>query len=915
VKQAEKTQFGSIEQYLRDYSDEMAWRVEQGAQPMFDPLKDPYGPAVLDLLANPGNFGAPLPAQAVSVEGMLRALDVSHCVDLTGEMGTGKTPMGCWVARGLAFQWNRPLRVVVTCPNQLVAKWKDHFERILPGCRARVVKGVEDLIHLKGSKRRPAVTEVYIIGRDKGKLSYAWRPAAIRKKQIDYLKDSDGNELPIVSETFHCPDCGTKQVYKGKKDEVLDATMDYFADPRGRLRERRTCCGSRLKITRTRHDDGGNLIADFEQVPCKSSLWQAHNGLPPKRLVVGHPKDPGRWVDDRDDPNQMPRPGISPRRMSPAEFIWRYRIFFDLYIADEVHELSAEGSLQGQMYGWLVARSRKVINATGTLSGGYAANLLFRLWRTTPARLKADGMDYGADGFAAFVASYGVLQTTRKYVQQNGESIRDMCLGKGKCVMRRERSLPGISPLLYARYLLPTSVFVRLREMHDDLPEFYEHVHTIPLCVEAAVELDRMMRQFKDHAARQKASGAPCRAWSAARAAFLRWPDRPWPAQEVFDYTREGMRIKAFDIGELSPDQEFAKERRLRRLILRQRALGRKVCVFTEMTGPRWDVTKRLVDYLGRYGIRCAVLKTQQDGGPKPEERSDWIAARESGVDVLICNPHLVKTGLDLYEFPTIAFYYCGDSTYTLRQASRRAWRLGQKLPCEVHYFVYGRVDQLEVRRTPPKKYPDVTCIQSAALSLMAQKMEASLALEGDFSAEGLAAMAESTDMATALAKVIAGTLQVEGPQAAFARYRRKLEESMPSIVRKREEPAAEQASSPLDALMEACTEPVGREEPPAPEPEPIETPEPVVLSPRVVVPNDTDLFGEAEPIRMPAPKPAAAKVATLTPLPPSNRKPTTKRSKSLDGLLALVDLVGESNPAMASKLNADIEALRRLAK
>ena len=48
-------------------------------------------------------------------------------------------------------------------------------------------------------------------------------------------------------------------------------------------------------------------------------------------------------------------------------------------------------------------------------------------------------------------------------------------------------------------------------------------------------------------------------------------------------------------------------------------------------------------------------------------------------MQVCICHPKLVQTGLDLLEFPTIFFVQTGYSIYTLRQASRRSWRIGQK--------------------------------------------------------------------------------------------------------------------------------------------------------------------------------------------------------------------------------------------
>ena len=47
--------------------------------------------------------------------------------------------------------------------------------------------------------------------------------------------------------------------------------------------------------------------------------------------------------------------------------------------------------------------------------------------------------------------------------------------------------------------------------------------------------------------------------------------------------------------------------------------------------------------------------------------REDWIAEQlDRGIDVLITNPELVKTGLDLLEFPTIVFMQSGYNVYSL---------------------------------------------------------------------------------------------------------------------------------------------------------------------------------------------------------------------------------------------------------
>ena len=95
----------------------------------------------------------------------------------------------------------------------------------------------------------------------------------------------------------------------------------------------------------------------------------------------------------------------------------------------------------------------------------------------------------------------------------------------------------------------------------------------------------------------------------------------------------------------------------------------------------------------------------------------------------MISHPGLVETGLDLFDkrgtfnFSTLMFYQTGYGLFTLRQASRRAWRIGQYEQCRVKYFYYEN------------------SMQARAMTLMGRKLAAAEAIEGKFSAEGLAAM------------------------------------------------------------------------------------------------------------------------------------------------------------------------------
>ena len=83
-----------------------------------------------------------------------------------------------------------------------------------------------------------------------------------------------------------------------------------------------------------------------------------------------------------------------------------------------------------------------------------------------------------------------------------------------------------------------------------------------------------------------------------------------------------------------------------------QQAKRRRVLVYTSYTGKR-DTTARLKALLSGRGLKVAVLRASVD----TDKREDWVADQvDEGVDVLICNPELVKTGLDLLEFHPSCF-------------------------------------------------------------------------------------------------------------------------------------------------------------------------------------------------------------------------------------------------------------------
>ncbi len=180
------------------------------------------------------------------------------------------------------------------------------------------------------------------------------------------------------------------------------------------------------------------------------------------------------------------------------------------------------------------------------------------------------------------------------------------------------------------------------------------------------------------------------------------------------------------------PEQfAYAKERRLIEEIKQELAEGRRCQVFAVYTQKR-DITSRLERILREEGIACAVMRSNID----TSKREAWYQRRlKEGVQVFIAHPKLVETGLDLLFAPTILFYESGYSLHTLRQASRRSWRIGQNQPVRVKFLCYEGTMQVK------------------CLRLMGKKLLVALAMEGKFAGEGLQSLDEDDDMLTSMAK------------------------------------------------------------------------------------------------------------------------------------------------------------------
>lgn len=419
--------------------------------------------------------------------------------------------------------------------------------------------------------------------------------------------------------------------------------------------------------------------------------------------------------------------------------------YFDFFIADECHELKGE-SAQGMAFGAAAQRAKKTVALTGTLMGGYASDLFYLLWRMDAETMLEDGMEFSKRH--TFVQEYGVIE---RVVKEKNATTNWSSRGRKTT---RDIEKPGVSPRLFSKHILQSCAFLELSDLQADLPPYTEEVVGVDMDEELAEAYGDLEDTLRNAASKCLQTGSK-RLLGALLVNLLSYPDKPYDNPPVVDPSDR--RVVAVP-KELTKDKLYPKEKALLDLVEQEVKAGRRVFVYAVYTASR-DIATRLHKILSDAGYRAEVLRASV----KPVKREAWLdRAVQNGAQVVISNVDLVKTGLDLIAFQTLIFYQTGYSIYTLRQASRRAWRIGQNQPVKVYFMAYHDT------------------MQYKALTLIGQKLQASLMLEGKFSEDGLRALVEGTDMNVELARALAEGM---GTQESAEEIWRKAYGTAPTYV------------------------------------------------------------------------------------------------------------------------------------
>jgi SNF2 family DNA or RNA helicase len=683
----------TLDAYLNRFGKLLARQAEGSMRPLHIPGRDLCRIAKLKR--------QPFEAQAHVICAGAKALKRDRSLLVIGEMGVGKTLIGQGIAHTHAGA--TPYRGLVMCPGQLVNKWERELRETLPGVEVVQLESWRDCVRLY-EQHYQLVQEP-----TKDRPEVEWKRP---KKATWYIIARDRAKLGAKwrpayvtkpkDDALYCPKCGHRLVKKGKTEDSAGEEANVLLKVEDLARRRLKC----------HYKEEGKPA-------CGESLWQYTSEL---------------------------------QRFEPARFIHkRLHNFFDYCIIDEAHEEKSADSAQGNAVGSLAAGCRKVIACTGTLIGGYAEHVRPLLLRLAPTSLIQEG--FGWKNSMEFSETYGRIET--RVTERNGGGSNEWGEGnrqsRGNSRSTSKYTRPGIMPTLFGRHLMKTAVFLGLDEVAANLPSLEEVVIGVPMDEEigdAYVDLQQRMEAI----IKQMVVKGNRKFLGAFLQTLLAYPDHPYGWKDV-GYYEEDTFIPVATPSNFHPNKLRPKEEELLKIIDKEVGEGRQVWVYTTMTGEK-DVADRLQRLITKRGYRCEVLRSTVE----LKKREDWIAKHGPKNQVIISHPKLVETGLDLFDkygghnFSTLTFYQTGYNLFTLRQASRRSWRIGQKLPCRCYYLYYAAT------------------MQARAMSLMGKKLSAAHAIEGKFSSDGLVALSGDDGVEMALAKSLADQIDEGCPTRAWVK-------------------------------------------------------------------------------------------------------------------------------------------------
>lgn len=440
--------------YLNTFGVTVADRIRSQFMPLFDPAKEPLSDEVLainDCIMSRVGYSL-YDAQLAVAEAVKRQLARKRVALIIAECGSGKTKIGSTALGALHGLWADQKRKdgrksfgIVMCPSHVTQKWVREIGETLPDTYGMVVRTIQDLNRLYAMYEKGDKSVFAVFSKEQARDGYMRYPAVRWNRR---------------RRAFLCPDC----------DGVIE--MEISED------------GSRYTVPADQFFFQKEHKKNHTCPHCGTPLWSAVN--PDKRIdwvKIGeygwvyrygaqahlHRTKNERVLDQLTEIAQNPDAFYpirgAHRRFPLSTYIKKkLRGRIDGFLCDELHEYnnnSGQGDAMAELYG----ASRCFVGMTATLINGYSSGIFHLLYRIVPGLMLKDGKRYKNPG--DFDAEYGVVENT--YEIQDAEYNSNRRTSKRRT---KSKQLPGVSPLVFSRFLLEYTAFLSLSDMGKDLPDY-----------------------------------------------------------------------------------------------------------------------------------------------------------------------------------------------------------------------------------------------------------------------------------------------------------------------------------------------------------------------------------------------------------------------------------------------------------
>lgn len=421
-----------------------------------------------------------------------------------------------------------------------------------------------------------------------------------------------------------------------------------------------------------------------------------------------------------------------------------------LFIIDEVHAIQATSSGVSEAVRNIAFVAKKTVGLTGTLYRGLASSVYTLLFTFNPDVRQRFPWPYSTTP-TEWIDAMGVWRMifAHKNVYDNS---RNTTSTKYEQVSISEAA--GYSPEMF-KLIAPCAIFATLEDLGQGVPDKTEIPTIIPMAPDQESLYMNVYGRLDQYNKRCIIAGdySFVGAYYQNVKLMLNGLFRPWtvihnirPISNL--KTAKPTPVEVLTIPSMG-DVLQPKEEKLIERLTEMLADGRKCIVHIEQTGndgsggnPGRDISDRITSII-KENVPEANPFVLKAGSPAPAKRSEWIEKRVAeGSNILVCNPRLIKEGVDMSWASYTVFVEIPTRVDVLAQSMMRTMSLKQERDVIIEFMVYDDI------------------FESSGLSYAASKMAAMAMVHGNSYGE-LAASSEDVDLQEDIMELIkAGRLE-----------------------------------------------------------------------------------------------------------------------------------------------------------